>query len=323
MTGYKSGLALTEGRFRDIFIEGGYERFWPDDPDIWLRIHPEQVEEIFAFALHKVGVGPPQHVVSPLIFVYHRLKHDPAKLKLMTEISARFTDYVRGAVDEAKAGRSKRIDPSPFLEWAVNDHGADGLEIALMITEATLAHQLQSPWSALRRVEWQEVRQLEELFTSEHLESPHGEYFDERFANFLAANFEEIDRINWRQFEGLAAEYFKHTGFDVELGPGRNDNGVDIRLRPNAAPELSPTVILVQCKRQRAKIEKIIVKGLWADIVAEGADSGVVVTTSTFSPGAATIRTARGYEIVEADRDKVREFVNALRTPGAGTFLGE
>jgi restriction system protein len=82
-------------------------------------------------------------------------------------------------------------------------------------------------------------------------------------------------------------------------------------------------VILVQCKRQKAKIDKLVVKGLWADMLAEGAGSGMVVTTSTFAPGAATTRTARGYEVVEADREKVREFVIALRTPGAGTFLGE
>src|SRR5205823_6871696 len=131
----------------------------------------------------------------------------------------------------------------------------------------TFAHQLQSPWSALRRVDWKDVRQLEELFKSEKLASPHGEYFDERYASFLAANFDEIDDINWRQFEGLAAEFFKREGFAVELGPGRNDDGVDIRLRPTEASDGSPAVVLVQCKRQKAKSDKLVVNGPCADMV--------------------------------------------------------
>ena len=51
-----------------------------------------------------------------------------------------------------------------------------------MITEATIAHQVQSPWSVLRRVEWVDVRELDEMFRSERLGGPHGQYFDERFA---------------------------------------------------------------------------------------------------------------------------------------------
>jgi restriction system protein len=82
-------------------------------------------------------------------------------------------------------------------------------------------------------------------------------------------------------------------------------------------------VILVQCKREKDKIGKMVVKALWADIVAEGAESGIIVTTSRLAPGAAATRTARAYPIVEADRDAVRGFVEALKTPGTGVFLGE
>jgi restriction system protein len=175
----------------------------------------------------------------------------------------------------------------------------------------------------MRRVEWRDVRDLEELFTSERLEGPHGQYFDERFANFLAVKFDEISKIHWRQFEGFAAEFFKREGYQVELGPGRNDDGVDIRLRPAETPGSLPAVILVQCKRQKDKIDKTVVKALWADVVAEGAESGMIVTTSSFSPGAATVRAARGYPIIEADRARMREFVDALKTPGTGLYLAE
>jgi len=113
-----------------------------------------------------------------------------------------------------------------------------------------------SPFSGARSVNWADTRELDELFRSERLEGPHGAYFDQRFVNFLAANFESIDKINWRQFEGLAGEYFARAGFAVELGPGRGDGGVDIRLWPSEdGAEGKPGAVLVQCKRQKAKIE--------------------------------------------------------------------
>jgi restriction system protein len=323
MTGYKTGLALIENRFREIFATGGYEQLWPESPESWVRIRPEEVEEVFAFTLHALGVGPPEQVVSPLTFVYHRLKGDPTRLELLDELAPVFTESLRRAVDTASQDGAAKIDVVPFLEQAAKDFGPDGLKVATMLVQATAAHQLQSPWSALRHVEWKDVRQLDELFTAEKLSGPHGEYFDERFANFLAANFDEIDEIHWRQFEGLAAEFFKRDGFSVELGPGRNDDGVDIRLAPVEVSDGDPAVILVQCKRTRAKIDKLVVKGLWADMRAEGAEGGVIVTTSSFSPGAAATRTARGYPIVAADRVHVRGFVEALKTPAAGIFLGE
>ena len=320
ITGYKSGLALAEDRFREIFAAGGYEAVWPIHPDAWVRIRSEKLEEIFAFTLAHLGVGPPVHVINPLGFVYHRVKADPEKLAIFYEVGAAFNEFLSDALKQTD---SKKIDPVPFIEAARAEHGDRGFEIALMITEAAIAHQTQSPWSAMRRVEWRDVRQLHELFESEHLGGPHGEYFDERFANFLSVNFDEIGEINWRQFEGLAAEFFKREGYAVELGPGRNDAGVDIRLRPADAPEDSPAVILVQCKREQRKIGKAVVKALWADVVAERAESGMIVTTSSFSPGAAAVRTARGYPIVEADRARVREFVEALKTPGSGIYLAE
>jgi Restriction endonuclease len=323
-TGYKSGLALTEQQFQEIFAAGGYDAYWPHDPDSWIRIRSEQLEEIFAFTLAQLGVGPPVHVVHPIGFVFHRVKNDSAKLALFNEVSGRFVEFTQQAVEEAKESGNKKIDPRPFLDEIAASHGAEGLEIALMLTEAMIGHQIQSPWNVARRVDWADVRDLDELFRSEKLDGPHGEYFDERFANFLSANFEDkIGAINWRQFEGLAAEYFKREGYAVELGPGRNDDGVDIRLRPEDALENSPTVVLVQCKRERDKIGKTVVKALWADIVAEGAESGIIVTTSSLAPGATATRTARAYPIIEADRNAVRGFVDALKTPGSGVFLGE
>jgi len=55
-------------------------------------------------------------------------------------------------------------------------------------------------------VEWEDEKQLRDLFESEEIQTPHDEFSDQRFIDCLEQNFDKIDQINWRQFEGLAAE---------------------------------------------------------------------------------------------------------------------
>ena len=125
--------------------------------------------------------------------------------------------------------------------------------------------------------------------------------------------------MHWRKFEELTAEYFQKQGFNVELGPGTNDDGVDVRVwkptqdRNNEAPH-----IIIQCKRQKHNVEKVVVKGLYADMLFQKAELGLVATTSELSPGAQKTIIARGYSIEEVDNNGVRKWLEALRTPGTG-----
>ncbi len=59
-------------------------------------------------------------------------------------------------------------------------------------------------------------------------------------------------------------------------------------------------------------------KGLFADVTYEGAELGLVVTTSELSPGARATIAARGYPIREVDRKALAEWLRKLRTPGTG-----
>lgn len=100
--------------------------------------------------------------------------------------------------------------------------------------------------------------------------------------------------------------------------PGSGDDGVDVRVwDPDGSPGESPLCI-VQCKRQKKKIEKVVVKGLHADVQFERAQYGVIVTTSELSPGAKTTISARGYDIQAVERDGVKGWLTKLRTPGTG-----
>jgi restriction system protein len=79
----------------------------------------------------------------------------------------------------------------------------------------------------------------------------------------------------------------------------------------------------VHCKRQKEKVEKIVVKALYADILDAKARSGLIVTTSMLSSGAEKVCTARTYPIMQANRDTLRQWVMTMRSPYSGIFLGE
>ncbi len=316
--GYRSGLALSEDQLREFLDEGDFGDLWPEG-DGTMRIRSEEFEELHWYLLHRLGVAPARFEPFPVSAVWHRVKDDPERAAVFKPVATAFTAFLGGHLDADKA-----LDPRPFVESMRAAHGPQGALVALDLVQASAAALNNSPWNPDRRWHWKDVRDLEELFSSERLESPHGTYFNQRFANFLAANFNAVDQMHWRQFEGLAAEYFKGEGFAVELGPGRGDGGVDIRLWPNdEAKQSAPATVLIQCKREQAKISNTVVKALWADVTAEGAGSGLIVTTSGFSPSADAVRTARNYDIEEAQRDTLKSWVESLRSPGTGFFLAE
>jgi restriction system protein len=94
----------------------------------------------------------------------------------------------------------------------------------------------------------------------------------------------DMMRLDWRKFEELLDAIFKNQGFRTQLGPGRNDGGIDIRLYQNdALPEL---VSLVQAKRYTGPIQLNAVAALFGITVMERAKSGLFVTASRFQPKA-------------------------------------
>ena len=320
--GSKAGVALSEERMRGFLADmGGYTPVWPREDGV-MRVRFEEYAEIHWYMLHRLGIVAYPYEPTPEQFVRDQIRDDPAKAAIFELVAADLDEFTFD-VHMGERERSPE-ELQRFTDSIAAAHGTSGAEIVERLLNASPAGELDvDPFKPLGGSAWSDVRDLDELFHSERLGSPHGTYFDERFANFLAANFDAIDRIHWRQLEGLAAEHFKREGFAVELGPGRGDGGVDIRLRPQDAGPDAPAAVLVQCKRQRTRVSNTVVKALWADVAAEDADSGLIVTTSTLAPSARAVRTARSYAIDEAGRDTLRTWVEEMRTPGTGVFLAE
>lgn len=314
--GYKSGLVLT----KELLIEHlpDYEDYLVGDDDDVLRVRSEVYEEMFVELLTTLGAAPKRRSYLLGMGFVMRYKDDPTLKALAEDVLQVFIK-----MNVAAQPGTGPIDLTPFLKECGRLHGAKGFELGMAFVEDITASLHRSPWNQFRLVDWKDRAELKDLFQSEHLTTQYGKFFDQRYIDYLNENFGAIDRINWRKFEGLTAEHFEREGFLTKLGPGRDDGNIDVRIWPKEAKEDMPPLILVQCKRQESKVGKVVVKALYADIVHEGAKSGLIVTTSSLAPGAAEVRTARGYPIEEVNRGAVRKWIEAMRTPENAVFLGE
>lgn len=72
---------------------------------------------------------------------------------------------------------------------------------------------------------------------------------DAELIGYLAAHPEHLATINWRRFEELLTAIFRNHGYDVELGPGRNDGGIHLRLVHKDS--IGSMLTLVQAKRYK------------------------------------------------------------------------
>lgn len=319
--GYKSGLALT----REELVEHAGDvkvvaAALAAQTEIPVPLRASEIEDAFQIVLYKLGRLEKPFVGHGPTLLYLKYLKDPQKQILLEQVLSLLGKF---HFDKGKQALSDGFDQLRFMEFIQGEIPPEGIAIAVELINLIKLSEEASPWEWLpeRQFNWVRPIELKELFVGENLDAMHGTFFDQRFVDYLGANFSEVSNINWRKFEGLTAEFFVREGFKVEIGPGRNDGGIDIRVWDPGARSDSPPVILVQCKRQKTSVEKVVVKALWADVVHEGATSGLIVTSSTLSPGAETVRTSRSYPVDVADRATLRGWIEHMRTPGRGVFL--
>ena len=319
VVGYKCGIAITREELTAILVEKGWERYTKVNENFHVRMRSNEYEDIVFDLLVAFGRADENTPRFPHNPIWHRLKEDERLLKIYFKVHEYHREWFGPEMERAKATSAKLLDPMPFITRAFNDFGQEGFEIADSIICSLNAAVLLSPWGSVREIEWTNEIELKDLFDSEGLNSSYGKFFDQRYIDFLHQNFPRIDSINWRKFEYLTGEFLDRQGFHVEMGKGRGDDGVDVRAWLKDQEEDGPQII-VQCKRQRNAVPKVVLKALYADVVHEKARSGLLVTTNTISPGAEDTRIARAYPIQVADRPTLREWLAKLRSPGVGDF---
>ena len=127
-------------------------------------------------------------------------------------------------------------------------------------------------------------------------------------------NPNELQRIDWRRFEQLLDAIFRNQGFRTELGPGRGDGGVDLRLIQHDV--LGEIITLVQAKRYSSHrpIKLEAVAALYAAVEDQKASRGLFVTTSRYLPGAVRFAEQQNRRLILADTEAVAAWCRSIGT---------
>lgn len=316
IAGYKVGLAMSIEEICDHLTGTPFPDTVRDGETSGIRLRSDEYEDLYYNLLHRIGYtkelyqGPSIEQAR----LFHRFKANATELDFYMAVSSTMTHFMRIGIQNDDP---KPTEPKVILAEVKKMFGDPGVKIAIEMYEIINRGIRMNPHRDIGN-EWTNPLELKGLFQGTDKQPEKGRFIDQRYIDYLSNNHDRIGDMHWRQFEKLTAEFYEHDGYKVDLGPGSGDDGVDVRVwKPDASPGDSPLCI-VQCKRQKHKIEKVVVKGLHTDVQFERAEYGVIVTTSELSPGAKTTISARGYDIQAVERDGVKGWLTRLRTPGSG-----
>lgn len=142
---------------------------------------------------------------------------------------------------------------------------------------------------------------------------PRFDEINQELVEYFAQHPESLhSQLDWRGFELLIEAIFKNHGFRTELGSGRADGGVDLRLlQSDICGEL---VTLVQIKKYDPSrpIRLEAVQALCATVDDEKANRGLFVTTSRYLPSARSFAERQGTRITLHDGDDVARWCRWL-----------
>lgn len=218
--------------------------------------------------------------------------------------------------DYKKEHPNDLIDPVFVMEKLIEEAKIPE-KLAFDIIDTFVDHQTTTNHVFdFERKDWDGGTSLKALFSRENIPANSENYIDQKFINYLEANKNKVDIIHWRNFERLSAEFFKREGYEVELGPGQNDGGVDLRLWRKNNNKDEPVLILVQCKRHKLtnKVDINTVKAFYTDVEFENAEKGIIATTSTIETGGKKLVSARKYPLSFAENSEVNKWIQKMRT---------
>jgi restriction system protein len=137
--------------------------------------------------------------------------------------------------------------------------------------------------------------------------------FSDTLADRVKKNPEQVHNITSRQFEELVAELFDDMGWEVELTKATRDGGRDILARLNTG--VMKMLCLIETKRYRKDrpVGISLVKNLWGTLCDEHANSGMLVTTSYFSPDAKKFQQKYEYQLALKDYSDIAEWLMSYK----------
>ena len=113
-------------------------------------------------------------------------------------------------------------------------------------------------------------------------------------------------------FEEFSVSLFREMGYAVEITSGTSDSGIDMLLRKNNQ------LIAVQCKRWSGPVGEPVVRDFYSALMSSGAQSGYVVTTSTFTSHAYSFAQGKPIQLVDLEALIDLATRRGSKAPGSG-----
>lgn len=167
-------------------------------------------------------------------------------------------------------------------------------------------------YSRISQKVWDGAVSLDRLFEGEHVPNDPSAYLDQRYIDYLAKNSEDMRDIHWRNFERLTTEFFHRQGYEVHLGAGTKDGGVDARVWTDKDARTGPPLMLIQCKRYKDSVGIETVKAFWSDVDFEGAEKGLIATTSSVSQDSKKLCNVRKWPMTFAEAAEIHEWARTM-----------
>ena len=304
--GCKSGLLLVDHEAHALLRRAGIEEaeFFTGDRDRYVRIRPEEVEEIILQLRHGVGELPDARHGAYCRIVW------------LKELAAKGIDVgpIYKAFDTVVRSEKYKVLGEEAAAEVVTLSGMHELLVAQFFLHIAEQMNRSVNWFGPERLDIGWAIPLNDVFHSENIPSDPEVYLDQRYIDYFSQNSEDLDRMHWRNFERLTTEFFRRHGYEVQLGPGSKDGGIDVRIWPEGSGKIGPPLIIVQCKRHAngndVKVETV--KAFWSDIVYEGAQHGLIATTSRVSPEGIKLSRARKWPLGFAQNKQVSHWVKTM-----------
>jgi restriction system protein len=145
-----------------------------------------------------------------------------------------------------------------------------------------------SAFHALRGQDAGETYEIVPITPSLRLNREDRRFIDNRATIDSLPSGDNLAAMEWDDFEHLVRELFEHefaaAGAEVRITRASRDQGVDaIIFDPDP---LRGGKIVVQAKRYTIPVDVSAVRDLYGTVVNEGANTGILVTTSHYGPDA-------------------------------------
>lgn len=316
-----TALEVTAIKSRVLLTETDVLRLSPRHPGLdplvnylredehWLRIGFDEIDECIVALRKAIGNLPDDRD-----YMAYMVQEMETRIfsRASADVADAAQDVVKQLIDEGAINDSERI----FALCSERDLDPQiVIDYILIMDEMQNRSSLQGGMTP-RTAVWDGTTRLSDLFDREIQPRKDLTFFDQEFINYLHENSDDLDRIHWRNFERLVAEFFSSIGYQVNLGPGQNDGGIDLRIYNKSRAENGPPLIIVQCKRYGSGgcVDISTVKALYADILDEGAPTGLIATTSRIAPGGKKVIRARDYPISVAEAKQIKDLITGMWT---------